>query len=184
MPLDGDRSWTADAVLPGEEIRKLIERDHPLEELPREPSATARVYRFADGARRDRLHQPGVRAVLRRLRPDPADRRWQAANLPLLVARDRPSRAAARRRRRCGDRADHPRRRLAQGAQAPRRRDRLLASRHGRCARSAASAGPPPRIAARAHPRTQLAACEPELGSGPGRARRTRGGRRRAGTRR
>ena len=42
---------------------------------PREAHATARVYRFADGDGRDRLHQPGLRAVLRRLQPDPADRR-------------------------------------------------------------------------------------------------------------
>jgi len=49
MPLDADGAWTADSVLSGEEIRALIERDHPLEELEREPSATARVFRFADG---------------------------------------------------------------------------------------------------------------------------------------
>jgi GTP 3',8-cyclase len=50
MPLDGDRAWTADAVLSGDELRRIIHRVHPLEEVPREPSATARVYRFADGA--------------------------------------------------------------------------------------------------------------------------------------
>ena len=49
MPLDGDRAWTPEAVLSGEEIRRMIHRTHPLEELPREPSATARVFRFADG---------------------------------------------------------------------------------------------------------------------------------------
>jgi cyclic pyranopterin phosphate synthase len=49
MPLDGDRAWTPDAVLTGEELRRMIEAIHPLEELPREPSATARVFRFADG---------------------------------------------------------------------------------------------------------------------------------------
>jgi GTP 3',8-cyclase len=49
MPLDGDRAWRPDAVLSGAELRKLIERRHPLEELPREPSATARVFRFLDG---------------------------------------------------------------------------------------------------------------------------------------
>ncbi len=49
MPLDGDRAWTPDAVLPGEELRRMIEAIHPLEEVPREPSATARVFRFADG---------------------------------------------------------------------------------------------------------------------------------------
>ena len=49
MPLDGDRAWDIDQVLTGAEIRALIERHHPLVELPREPHATARVYRFADG---------------------------------------------------------------------------------------------------------------------------------------
>lgn len=49
MPLDADRSWTPGAVLAGEELRRMIEAIHPLEELPREPSATARVFRFADG---------------------------------------------------------------------------------------------------------------------------------------
>ena len=50
MPLDADRAWTPDAVLSGEEIRRIVEERYPLEELPREPSATARVFRFADGA--------------------------------------------------------------------------------------------------------------------------------------
>ena len=50
MPLDADHSWEPDAVLPGAEIRAIIERVHPLEELPREDSATARVYRFRDGS--------------------------------------------------------------------------------------------------------------------------------------
>jgi cyclic pyranopterin phosphate synthase len=50
MPLDGDRAWSEDAVLSGEELRALIDAVHPLEELPREPSATARVFRFRDGS--------------------------------------------------------------------------------------------------------------------------------------
>ncbi len=49
MPLDGDRAWEPGAVLTGDEIRALIDAIHPLEELPREPHATARVFRFADG---------------------------------------------------------------------------------------------------------------------------------------
>jgi GTP 3',8-cyclase len=49
MPLDGDHSWTPDAVLSGEELREIIQRVYPLEEEPREPHATARVFRFADG---------------------------------------------------------------------------------------------------------------------------------------
>jgi GTP 3',8-cyclase len=49
MPLDGDRSWTRDQVLTGEEVRALITAEFPLEPEPREPSATARTWRFADG---------------------------------------------------------------------------------------------------------------------------------------
>jgi cyclic pyranopterin phosphate synthase len=50
MPLDADHAWSADQVLTGEELRAIIDAVHPLEELPREPSATARVFRFADGS--------------------------------------------------------------------------------------------------------------------------------------
>ena len=49
MPLDADHAWTPDAVLTGEELRAMIHAVHPLEEQPREPAATARVFRFADG---------------------------------------------------------------------------------------------------------------------------------------
>jgi cyclic pyranopterin phosphate synthase len=49
MPLDGDHAWSADQVLTGEELREIIHAVHPLEEAPREPHATARVFRFADG---------------------------------------------------------------------------------------------------------------------------------------
>jgi len=49
MPLDGDQAWTEDQVLTGAELREIIHAVHPLEELPREPSATARRFRFADG---------------------------------------------------------------------------------------------------------------------------------------
>ena len=50
MPLDGDRAWEPDAVLTGEELRAVIHDLHPLEELPREPHSTARVFQFADGS--------------------------------------------------------------------------------------------------------------------------------------
>ena len=52
MPLDADHAWDRDRVLTGEEIRAQIDATWPLEPEPREPSATARVYRFADGAGR------------------------------------------------------------------------------------------------------------------------------------
>ena len=49
MPLDADRAWTAEQVLTGAEIRAAIDAVYPLEPEPREPHATARLYRFADG---------------------------------------------------------------------------------------------------------------------------------------
>ncbi|HET9720115.1 MAG TPA: GTP 3',8-cyclase MoaA [Solirubrobacteraceae bacterium] len=49
MPLDADRGWQADSVLTGKELRAMIDAIEPLAPLKREPSATARVYRFADG---------------------------------------------------------------------------------------------------------------------------------------
>jgi cyclic pyranopterin phosphate synthase len=49
MPLDADHAWTEDQVLTGAEIRAAIDAVYPLEAQPREPHATARVYRFADG---------------------------------------------------------------------------------------------------------------------------------------
>jgi len=49
MPLDADQNWTPDSVLTGEELRAAIGAQYPLEPEPREPSATAKVYRFADG---------------------------------------------------------------------------------------------------------------------------------------
>jgi cyclic pyranopterin phosphate synthase len=49
MPLDADHAWTRDQVLTGAEIREAIHAVYPLAAEPREPSSTARVYRFADG---------------------------------------------------------------------------------------------------------------------------------------
>jgi cyclic pyranopterin phosphate synthase len=49
MPLDADRAWTRDQMLTGEELRAIIDAVYPIEEQPREPSATARVFRFRDG---------------------------------------------------------------------------------------------------------------------------------------
>jgi GTP 3',8-cyclase len=49
MPLDADHAWRPDSVLTGDELRRIIDAVYPLEEAPREPSATARVFRFRDG---------------------------------------------------------------------------------------------------------------------------------------
>jgi cyclic pyranopterin phosphate synthase len=50
MPLDADRTWTRDRVLPNEEVRALISAVHPLEPVGRERHGTSRRWRFADGA--------------------------------------------------------------------------------------------------------------------------------------
>ena len=51
MPLDADHAWSDDQVLTGDETAT---RSTPgsRSSRPREPHATARVYRFADGAGR------------------------------------------------------------------------------------------------------------------------------------
>jgi cyclic pyranopterin phosphate synthase len=49
MPLDADRSWTRDKVLPNAEIVAMIDAVYPLEAVGRERHGTARRYRFADG---------------------------------------------------------------------------------------------------------------------------------------
>ena len=49
MPLDADHAWSPDAVLPGDDLRRIIDTVHPLEEVPREPHSTARIFRFRDG---------------------------------------------------------------------------------------------------------------------------------------
>jgi GTP 3',8-cyclase len=49
MPLDADRAWTRDKVLPNAEIRDMIDAVYPLEAIGRERHGTARRYRFADG---------------------------------------------------------------------------------------------------------------------------------------
>jgi cyclic pyranopterin phosphate synthase len=50
MPLDADRAWTREKVLPNAEIVAMIDAVYPLEPVGRERHGTARRYRFADGA--------------------------------------------------------------------------------------------------------------------------------------
>ncbi len=50
MPLDADRHWSRDVVVPAAEIRRRIDARWPLVQIPHEPSETARKFRFADGA--------------------------------------------------------------------------------------------------------------------------------------
>jgi GTP 3',8-cyclase len=49
MPLDADRTWSRDRVLPNEEVRRLIDAVYPLVSEGRERHGTARRWVFADG---------------------------------------------------------------------------------------------------------------------------------------
>ncbi len=50
MPLDADRHWSRDLVVPAAEVFQRIHARWPLQQIPHEKSETARKYRFADGA--------------------------------------------------------------------------------------------------------------------------------------
>lgn len=50
MPLDADRHWSRNQVVPASEVLQRIQACWPLEQIPHEKSETARKYRFADGA--------------------------------------------------------------------------------------------------------------------------------------
>jgi len=50
MPLDADRHWSRELVVPAAEVFERIHAQWPLEQIPHEKSETARKYRFADGA--------------------------------------------------------------------------------------------------------------------------------------
>jgi cyclic pyranopterin phosphate synthase len=49
MPLDADRAWSRDQVLPTEDVRAILESRYALEPIGRERSGTSRRWRFADG---------------------------------------------------------------------------------------------------------------------------------------
>lgn len=49
MPLDADRHWSRDVVVPAAEIYQRIHARWPLRQIPHERSETARKYVFADG---------------------------------------------------------------------------------------------------------------------------------------
>ena len=155
MPLDADHAWTPDSVLTGDEIRAIIEQRWPLEPVQREPHATARVYRFADGRGAIGFINPVSEPFCgdcNRIRLT-ADGRLRTCLFSLNETDLRGAAARGRRRRRA--RADRPRRGVAQGAQAPRQRAGLRPAaaddeRHRRLSAAARagvsgrSAAPPP----------------------------------------
>jgi cyclic pyranopterin phosphate synthase len=50
MPLDADRHWSRETMVPAAEVYERIHAQWPLVQIPNEKSETARKYRFADGA--------------------------------------------------------------------------------------------------------------------------------------
>jgi len=50
MPLDADRHWSREVVVPAAEVRSRIHARWPLVQIPHAVSETARKFRFADGA--------------------------------------------------------------------------------------------------------------------------------------
>jgi cyclic pyranopterin phosphate synthase len=50
MPLDADRHWSREVMVPAAEVYERINAQWPLVQIPNEKSETARKYRFADGA--------------------------------------------------------------------------------------------------------------------------------------
>ena len=50
MPLDADRHWSREVVVPSAEVRRRIDARWPLVQIPHALSETARKYKFADGA--------------------------------------------------------------------------------------------------------------------------------------
>ena len=106
MPLDADRSWSADKVLPDEEIRRLI--NEVIRSRPSAANATApRGAHASPTARARSASSPPSPVLLRRLRPHPPHRRGDAADLPVLAQRTdlrtpmREGRATRRSRRSC-----------------------------------------------------------------------------------
>ena len=128
MPLDADHAWTPDDVLSGEEIRAAIHAVYPLEPEPREPGATARTFRFADGRGRIGFINPVSEpfcADCNRIRVT-ADGQLRTC---LFSLRETDLRAVLRSG--AGDdelEAVAARRGLAQGAQAPHRRPGVRAA--------------------------------------------------------
>ena len=50
MPLDADRHWSRELMVPASEVYERIHAQWPLQQIPNEKSETARKFRFADGA--------------------------------------------------------------------------------------------------------------------------------------
>ena len=138
MPLDAQHGWSREGMITADEIFERLEREFVLRPAE-EPRGSAPAEKFwstgtGDGGH-DRLGHP---AVLRRLRPGPADRRRSGAQLPVRPPGVRPAGRAADRSERRGARRAVAGRDARQGAPATASTTRRSSSPIGRCRRSAA----------------------------------------------
>ncbi len=104
MPLDAQHGWKRAEMVTADEILGLLSAEFtvsPDSERLRGAAPAETFLVTGDGVQR---HRPGWRdrvgdeAVLRILRPGPADRRWPGPQLPVRPGGERPARPAARHR--------------------------------------------------------------------------------------
>ena len=119
MPLEEDRLWTPEKVVPFSEVVARLEqfREAARQFLRRNGSALYLRRR----AGRDRRHCAGIASLLRAMQPHPVDFRRQDSHLPFFAVRPRPVRSHAARRRRRGAGGLHRKDRFSKGGAPPHR---------------------------------------------------------------
>ena len=128
MPLDADRTWSRDRVLPNAEVRRLIHAAYPLKDMGRERHGTSRRWEFADGQGSIGFISPVSEPFCgdcNRIRVT-AEGKLRTCLFSMTETDLRgPLRAGA-----TDDELerDHPRRGVGEGAQAPRQRRGLRAA--------------------------------------------------------
>ena len=128
MPLDADRTWSRDRVLPNAEVRRLIHAAYPLKDLGRERHGTSRRWEFADGQGSIGFISPVSEPFCgdcNRIRVT-AEGKLRTCLFSMTETDLRAPLRAGRVRRRA--RGDRPRRGVGEGAQAPRERSGLRAA--------------------------------------------------------
>ena len=128
MPLDADRTWSRDRVLPNAEVRRLIHAAYPLKDLGRERHGTSRRWEFADGQGSIGFISPVSEPFCgdcNRIRVT-AEGKLRTCLFSMTETDLRGADARRRVRRRA--RGDRPRRGVGEGAQAPRERSGLRAA--------------------------------------------------------
>ena len=123
MPLEEDRVWSPEVVVPLEEITSRLAAFRPLVALPAHNAGeTARRYTLRRWHGRDRYHRSCLPSLLRPLQPRPSHLGRQNPHLPVLAVGPRPLRCDAARWNRSGPGRVYPEDRAAQRGAPPYRR--------------------------------------------------------------